>query len=256
MLKNLEKFGIDKFALCRRNLGVEPNEITENVVIAPFYKAESFADVCDANVEKLFEKYYKTYKISKNGKSFIYINSNMGAGNIAEIVSALSVTNCKNIYFIGSAGSVVENINIGELALPSGSIIGDGTCRYFNDGIENFLEVSKPDTKLFENVKIVLKKLKLKFHITQNFSVDTIVGQYLIMDKILETKANTLEMETSALFYIAKKLGLKAVAIHNISDSSIKNKSLFAGRIDKEMEMKKYTQNIIIPQILAEILLK
>ena len=59
---------------------------------------------------RTFEKYYKTYKVSKNGKEFIFINSNMGAGNIAEIICTLADTVCKNIYFIGSAGSIDLNL--------------------------------------------------------------------------------------------------------------------------------------------------
>ena len=56
-LKRLKSFQIDKDALYKRNIGISADMLTENVVIAPFYKAETFADVVGAKVELLFEKY-------------------------------------------------------------------------------------------------------------------------------------------------------------------------------------------------------
>ncbi len=255
ILKTLEKYKITPESLGRRSLGIELEKVTENVVIAPFYKAETFEAQCDAKVELLFEKYYKVYNVSKNGKSFIFINSNMGAGNIAEMVCTLACTKCKNIYFIGSAGSIDKNINIGEVVLPEMSIIGDGTCRYFADGKDVFGEETQPNKKLLESVKQTLNEMEIDFKLTKNFSVDTLSGQYLIMDKIKSMGANTLEMETSALFYISKIMGLEAVAIHNISDSSVKEKSLYEGRSSDERELKRFTQRVTIPKIIGKILL-
>lgn len=255
ILKKLQEFNIDETARFKRNLGITPDMLTENVVIAPFYKAETFAEVCGAKVELLFEKYYKTYKISKNGKEFIFINSNMGSGNIAEIMCTLADTVCKNVYFIGSAGSIDKEIKIGEIVIPETSIIGDGTCRYFAETEDVFGKATKPNDELFEEVKQTLSKLNIGFKQTQNFSVDTITGQFLIMNHIFKTGSNTLEMETSALFFLANLLGLKAVAIHNISDNSVASKSLFAGRNETERESKRFTQRVTIPKILSEILL-
>ncbi len=255
ILNKLQEFNIDESARFKRNIGITADMLTENVVIAPFYKAETFADVCGAKVELLFEKYYKTYRVSKNDKEFIFVNSNMGSGNIAEILCTLVNTKCKNIYFIGSAGSIDKDIKIGEIVLPEKSIIGDGTCRYFAETEDVFGKETKPDGELLKKVKQTLSKMNIDFKHTQNFSVDTLSGQFLIMDHIFKTGSNTLEMETSALFFIANLLDLKAVAIHNISDNSIISKSLFAGRNDAEREAKRFTQRVTIPKILAEILL-
>ena len=254
-LKRLKSFQIDKDALFKRNIGTSADMLTENVVIAPFYKAETFADVVGAKVELLFEKYYKTYKVSKNGKEFIFINSNMGAGNIAEIICTLADTVCKNIYFIGSAGSIDLNLKIGDIVLPEKSVIGDGTCRYFADTEDVFGTETEPNSELLEVVKQTLSKMNIDFKTTKNFAVDTLSGQFMIMDYILKTKANTLEMETSACFFVSKLLGLNAVAIHNISDNSIISKSLYSGRNENEREAKRFTQRVTIPKILAEILL-
>lgn len=255
ILNKLQEFNIDEAARFKRNLGITADMLTENVVIAPFYKAETFADVCGAKVELLFEKYYKTYRVSKNGKEFIFVNSNMGSGNIAEIMCTLAGTNCKNVYFIGSAGSIDLNLKIGDIVLPEKSVIGDGTCRYFAETKDVFGNETEPNAELLNSLKQTLSKMNIGFKTTKNFSVDTLSGQFLIMDHIFKTGANTLEMETSALFFISKLLDLKAVAIHNISDNSIINKSLFSGRNESEREAKRFTQRVTIPKILAEILL-
>lgn len=255
VLKKFQEFQISKESRFKRNLGISADVVTENVVIAPFYKAETFADVCGAKVELLFEKYYKAYKISKNGKEFIFINSNMGAGNIAEIICTLVDTACKNVYFIGSAGSIDLNLKIGDIVLPEKSVIGDGTCRYFAETKDVFGSETEPNQDLLESLKQTLSKMEIDFKTTKNFSVDTLSGQFMIMDYVFKTGANTLEMETSALFFVSQILGLNAVAIHNISDNSIISKSLYSGRNDAEREAKRFTQRVTIPKILAEILL-
>ncbi len=62
-------------------------------------------------------------------------------------------------------------------------------------------------------------------------------------------------METSALYYISKLLNFNSIAIHNISDCTLKNKSLYLGRTNQDKIRKKQTQELTIPKILFKLLL-
>lgn len=253
----LNKYNVDTNSLCLKNFGVNQNEIQENVVIAPFYSIETMSQL-DENIkmECLFQKYYSIINVTLNNKKFTYIKCNMCAGNIAEVLLSLYGSNCKNLFFIGSAGSLKTDIKMGEIVLPKESIIGDGTCRYFNKMKDLLGKISKPSEILLNRVKMVLKEFQLKFKTVQNYSVDTMAGQFLVFNQIMESGAQTIDMEVSSFFYIAKKLKFNAVAMLNISDNSIQNKNIYKGRTEEDKQAKKYTQNLVFPKILINLLLK
>lgn len=255
MLKVLTGFGITSIDLCKRSLGIDSEKICEDVVIAPVYNVEALKNADNTVIiDNLYHKYYSVYNVGLGGKNITYINSNIGAGNIAEILFSLTGSSCKNIYFIGSAGSVVKDINIGEITIPTECVIGDGACRYFNGGDDLFGLVTTPTKTMVDKVTDVCKQLGVKYTKVKNFSVDTISGQFMLMDYILKSGSKTIEMETASLFYVANLLKYNVVAIHNISDNSILSKSLYSGRSEAERQAKRHTQNFVIPKILMRLL--
>ena len=59
-----------------------------------------------------------------------YIKTGIGAPVFMDALLALGVTKCKNIIFVGSVGSLDEDIGIGDIVIPQYSICGDGASRY------------------------------------------------------------------------------------------------------------------------------
>lgn len=49
-----------------------------------------------------------------------------------DYILSLGVTKCKNLVFLGSSGSLDENIKISDIVVPKYSICGDGASRYLN----------------------------------------------------------------------------------------------------------------------------
>lgn len=242
------KYGTTKEDIIKRS-GYE--NILENVVIAPWWNHNIF-DGLNLKVEQIGDNLFNFY-----GKdtSFSFIELKMiGAPVIMESVLLLGATKCKNLIFLGSAGSLDKEIKIGDIVIPMYSICGDGASRYLNKNLEDeFLKKEYPTKKFTDNLKEILEKENIKYHYMPNFSVDTIFAQYYHIDKILNLGAHTIEMETANLFKCNELLNINVTAIFCISDNTLVNKSLFSGRTDEEKEYRHRVRNEIIPKVVLEL---
>lgn len=242
------KFGTTEEDLKARK-GYE--KIQENVVIAPWWSHDIF-DNMNFKMEQLSDKIYNFYG---EDFSFSYIELKcIGAPNLMDYVLTLGVTKCKNLVFLGSAGSLDETIKIGDIVVPEYSICGDGASRYLNENLEDeFLKKEYPSKNFTDKVIDILKKENIKYHYVPNFSIDTIIAQLYHIDRIIELGSKTIEMETAILFKCNELLNINMTALFCISDNSVLNKSLFSGRTDEEREYRHRVRNEIIPKIVVEL---
>ena len=94
-------------------------KVLENVVIAPWWGHEMFNET-ECKIEKVGKHLYNI--IGENYKfSYIELKA-IGSPKMMDEVLTLGVTKCKNIVFLGSVGSLDENIGIGDIVLPLKSI--------------------------------------------------------------------------------------------------------------------------------------
>ena len=137
----------------RKNKGYE--QILENVVIAPWWEHTMF-DNMGFKVEQVSRKVYNLYR---DDVSFSFVElKRIGAPSVMDYVLSLGVTKCKNIFFLGSAGSLDENIKVGDIVVPEYSICGDGASRYLNKNLEDELFKKEYPSKEYTNK--LLKILK------------------------------------------------------------------------------------------------
>ena len=156
--------------------------------------------------------------------------------------------------FLGSAGSLDENIRIGDIVVPEYSICGDGASRYLNRNLEDEFLKKKYPSKDFTNKLIdILKKENIKYHNVPNFSADTVFAQFYHIDKIIELGSKTIEMETANLFKCNELLNINVTALFCISDNAVLNKSLYSGRTEEENEYRHKIRDEVIPKIIVEL---
>lgn len=234
------------------NKGYE--KILENVVLAPWWKHEMF-DNFSFEVEKINDVVYNFYG---DEFSFSYIEiRNIGAPAVMDFILALGVTKCKNLVFIGSAGSLDKNIKIGDLVVPEYSICGDGASRYLNKNLEDeFLKKEYPSRDFTNDLIDILENEKIKYHYVPNFSVDNIFAQFYHIDKILELGSKTIEMETANLFKCGEIMDINITALFCVSDNTVLNKSLYSGRTDEENEYRHKVRYEVMPKIIIELFKK
>lgn len=251
------RYGISEKDVCPSRIGVSGDELEEIAVLAPLHKPE-FYEKHGAKVSQLSFGYYPAYKIEYEGLKFNFIKTQIGAQNIDEIVVALAFSNCKKIIFTGSCGALSDKYKIGDILLPKYSISGDGSTFYYtkNSFLDNVTLGKRfyPTADLNEKLKQSLNLSGQAFSEVGNFSVDTIVGQFFHIDEIISLGAEVIEMETASVFCLAQMLELDAVAILNVSDSTIEKKSLLSGRSDEELKKHYYTEDTLVPRLVLDFI--
>ena len=243
------------------HLRVDTELIKENVVIAPTMTFDCF-NAYNPFVTKLYSKYHSITNLKIDDVEFSFITTGMGSPVFTDIALCLGVTPCKNVLFIGSVGAIDEEINIGDIIIPNCSITGEGTAKYLTmDSLEKsnvFGEKTYPNKKLYDLCCKISKKIcdenKVGWRTMQNYTVDTIFAQFAYIDEIKKMGCNTIDMETSSLFRCAEITGINASAIFTVSDNTLRNKSLYSGRTEKDKEAKNNSRNKITPEIVYQVL--
>ena len=262
LIDGMKKYKSTETDICLHCLGVMPEQINTNVVIAPWWEPKSLALLGDA--EYLSESQFSAIKVW-NVKSEIfditYIKTGIGAPVFMDALLALGVTKCKNIIFVGSVGSLDEDIGIGDIVISQYSICGDGASRYIaSDTLRNkdvFGTKVEPDKNIFDVMCRITEKVcnknNVKFHIGRAFSIDSVFAQYAHIDEILNMGCNVIEMETASAFRAAQIANLKLAAIFSVSDNTVTNKSLISGRTENDMKYRRFVRNNLFPEIITKV---
>ena len=262
LLNGMKKYKSTEVDICFHCLGVAPEKINKNVIIAPWWEPKSLALLGEA--EYLSESQFSAIKVwnikSKEG-NITYIKTGIGAPVFMDALLTLGVTKCENVIFVGSVGSLDANIGIGDIVIPQYSICGDGASRYIaSDTMTNhdvFGSRVEPDKKMLDIMcritQDVCAENDVAFHMGRAFSIDSIFAQYVHIDEILKMDCNVIEMETASAFRGAKMAGLSLAAIFSVSDNTVINKSLISGRTEGDMNYRRFVRNNLFPEIILRV---
>ena len=257
-----KRFGFTPEDVCQHSLGVSVDMIHKNVIIAPWWEPEIFDDLGENTfISKSHDCAIKIWEIQSDDCMITYIKTGIGAPVLTDAILALAGTKCKDILFIGSVGSLVNNICIGDIVIPEVSICGDGMSRYLREtplkDSDAFGDTSYPDTLMLEKLRVnsdrICKHHDVAVHCGKVFSIDTVVAQFSYIDEILGMGCNVIEMETAAAFRAACIVDKKIAALLSVSDNTIQNKSLVTGRTEKENNYRKEVRRMVFPQIIRSI---
>ena len=241
-----------KYGTTKEDIGTKRgyDKVLENVVIAPWWKHKMF-DVLNYKMEELSDHVYNFYG-EETSFTFIEIRS-IGAPSLVEYLMPLGVTAAKNIIFVGSVGSLDEDIKIGDFVIPEYSLVGDGSSRYFNDNFEDeFMKKKYPSENITNKLIEALNKGGYKYHIVPNFSTDTIFGQFIHIDQIKEAGARVIEMETACLFKCNEILKRNITAFFCVSDNTVINKSVYSGRTEEDEVFRHNIRYNIMPKVIVD----
>lgn len=264
VISGIKHFGATDAEICAHVLGIAPKKIQEDVVITPGWEPEKVPGLGKAEFLSssgaLFAS-FKVWNIKNNDIEITYIKTGYGAPVLMDALLSLGVLNCKRIIFISSVGALDSKIGIGDIVIPEYSICGDGASRYIaSDKLDKdvFGEKVYPDTSLLRQLKMetenVCPKNNVKWHMGKTFCTDTIFAQFAHIDSIISTGCNTIDMETASAFRAAKMMKIPLVALFNVSDNTIANKSLISGRTQDEIDYRKFVRGEILPKIILNLI--
>ena len=131
-------------------------------------------------------------------ENFALVGPFIGAPYAVMILETLIAWGARKILFFGWCGAVSLDVKIGDIIVPTGAIIDEGTSRHYKKD-ENFC-VSPPG-HITETIKEALNQKGICFHTGLIWSTDAVYRETCERVKYYQNKdALAVDMELSALF--------------------------------------------------------
>lgn len=237
-------------------LGVNTDLIRDKVIIAPCWLPES---VGISESKKIDSNSCQVWECRMGDKIFTYIVTGVGAAACMDTVLALKDTACEQALFVGSAGALRQEINIGDFAIPNGAVSAEGASRYIGDDFskdvfgECFYTTNELQYRLFLNLRKHLEGTGLNVYEGRGISVESILLQYKHIDGLLNMKCDFIDMESSAFLAACNNVNIQGAAVFCISDNVMRSEPLYKISGDKTSYRKKIRKKYM-PLVLKEFI--
>jgi len=173
----------------------------------------------------------------KNTPPFFSISGPMiGAPYAVILLETLIARGAKKILFFGSCGAVSQNIDIGDIILPTSSLVDEGTSLHYPAEKSETAMVKEslnskdltakgdlyafPSESMVEKTKLALLEKDLSFHEGAVWSTDAIFRE--TRTKVADYQQKNIlavEMEVSALFSVGAFRNVDVCAVLAVSDA-------------------------------------
>lgn len=263
LLNSLHAFGASADECCLHTLGVHADAIRETVLLSPGWKPELMFEETElreiTSATPLFKYQIEEVRLDA-ASTATYIRAGYGAPAVMDLVLLLGLTPCRRLVFVSSVGAIVPEIGVGDLVIPAVCVSGDGASRYLSDDptCDTFGEEQRPNEALArllrdETARIGADK-GVKWHTGRTFCTDTIIAQYPHLPHIAAQGYNTLDMESAAAFKAARLMGMACAALLNVSDNSVKDRSLLTQRSEEERHYRRFVRREVMAAVLRAAL--
>lgn len=168
---------------------------------------------------------------------FSVVGPFVGAPYATMLLETLIAWDVEKIIFFGWCGAISHDVKIGDIIIPTGAIIDEGTSKHYHQGDDT---ISQPSSYILKNTKEALKKTGLAFHEGLVWSTDAIYRETCEKVKCYQEKdVLAVEMELSALFTVGKFRDVQVGGILVVSDelSTLKWQPGFRNELFKESRM-------------------
>ncbi|MBI3014004.1 MAG: nucleoside phosphorylase [Candidatus Tectomicrobia bacterium] len=139
----------------------------------------------------------------------------VGAPAAVMVAESLFANGCVSLLIMGSCGSLVSNLPVGSLLIPSQALSDEGTSHHYLPGTQVFAA----DTGMREILEGSCRSLEVPFHGGRICTTDApyretqeVIARYRSQGGV------AVDMETSALFALGKFRGVPVAALHAVSD--------------------------------------
>jgi len=150
------------------------------------------------------------------GKGLSAVGPFVGAPYAAMLLETLIAWNVGKIIFFGWCGAISHDVKIGDIILPAGAVIDEGTSKHYHQEDD---AISRPSSYILKKTKEALIKTDLTFHEGLVWSTDGIYRETCEMVIYYRRKdVLAVEMELSALFTVGKFRDVQVGGILVVSD--------------------------------------
>ncbi|ADI31245.1 purine-nucleoside phosphorylase [Staphylothermus hellenicus] len=159
------------------------------------------------------------------GRKVTLASHGIGCSMASIILEELGMLGAKTIIRIGTAGSLVEDLDVGDTVLAAGAgymLNGCGNNMYspeINGG-------TSPDPLLLSGIYYYLLNNNVKPHVGLVFTSDAFYAEENIMDKLISRGFIAIDMETAILYMLGWIRKWRTLSILVISNSLVKKTPL------------------------------
>jgi uridine phosphorylase len=181
--------------------------------------------------------------IDQNGRRFSIVGPIIGAPYAILLLETLIAWGSRRFVFFGLCGAISREVKIGDIVLPKGSVIEEGTSLHYGGNTGKTVFCSKNTLSL---IKKIFSKEHLSYHEGIVWTTDAVFRE--TTEKILsyqEKNILAVEMETSALFTVGmfREVDVGAILVASDELSTLKWKPGFGE--DRFKKSCKAVQRII-----------
>jgi len=140
----------------------------------------------------------------------------IGAPYAVMLLETLIAWGARKVIFLGMCGAISPEIKIGDIVVPTDSIIDEGTSKHYN--ADESLR-SKPSFLIVESIKHIFNKNEIKFHHGLVWTTDAVYRETREKLEYYQAKdALAVDMELSALFTVGRFRNIEIGSILVVSD--------------------------------------
>ncbi len=234
--------------------GISSDEHFDCAFIAPSWQMEKVFNTNTTDITPIFQdRFSKSFRIKSGNKNYLYIQLQVGAPSIIDFCICCYKTNCDKFVFVGSAGALTSDINIGDVIIPDMSISGNGATLYLHDTLDakNMFEKTYSSQTLNNQIRNICNDLNINTQNETVISVDSLACEYQHLDEFREMGATIIEMETATFFKAMELINKNASAILIVSDNSAAGQHLVGQSM--ELRAKYHAVRNKIQDILLQI---
>jgi len=174
----------------------------------------SLIDLDEEKFKKLFVS--RLYIGNTTEAQFAVVGPFVGAPYAAMLLETLIAWGARKIIFFGWCGAISHDVKIGDIIIPAGAMIDEGTSKHYHQGDNS---MSRPSSHILKNIKETFIKTGLTFHEGIIWSTDAIYRETCEKVNYYQEKdILAVEMELSALFSVGKFRNVHIGGILVVSD--------------------------------------
>lgn len=225
------------------------------IIVAPSWTPEKVFKNYDPSIT-CFKPghYYCGYEVNVAGKKLGYLRTASRSGNVIDACMLLGGALCDNILFIGAAGALVENIELGDIVTPRCAIAGDGGSLYLYDTLStaNFQKKLVPSEDSLTRLRNAASKLQIKVSERTLYCVDSIFCEYHHLADILSLGSEIIDNETAAFIRCMELIRKNYGILLSVSDNSACGHPL-VGRREAPDQRFNQAREIQIPALILAL---
>ena len=238
------------------NFGLAEDILYDALIIAPSFSPDKV--ISDARYKITVKGSRGScvgYLAEKDDLKIAWIKTACGSCNMLDYLLICGELQFKKLIFIGAAGALKEEFQIGDICTPTYSIAATLANTYLKESLKDYVPFEKvfPDMKYVD--EIIQSAVENHYCIRKAsvFCTDSIVMEYTHLEEIKSFKTDLIEMETAAFYAIAQIMEIPAIALLVVSDNSSAGIPL-VGRTEKMMEHYEYSRKKVLIELIDIII--